>query len=123
MEKLRKVSRWILLLLLISIGLLYLNSTFYSLWAAGGPPTEVPQAWINRAIVHFGLSIFFILTGVMCFVALKKGFKLKKSKYFLFWVLAVSVALGYPQVREFLKVDSCLDSGGSWDERKFECIK
>jgi len=26
-----------------------------------------------------------------------------------------------PQIREFLLIDACLDSGGRWAEREFQC--
>lgn len=121
MELLKNIIRWVLLLGLIAMGLLYLNSTAYSLWAAGGPPTEVPHAWLNRALVHFGFSVAFIFTGIMCFKALKNGFYLKKSKLLKYWLITLLIVLGYPQLREFYLVDKCLDSGGAWSKRHFEC--
>jgi hypothetical protein len=121
MELLRNITRWVLLLSLIGIGLLYLNSTAYSLWAAGGPPTETSKAWLNRALVHFGFSVAFIFTGIMCFSGLQKGFNFKGSKLFRIWLITLVIVLGYPQLREFYLVDSCLDSGGAWSKRHFEC--
>ena len=108
---------------LIGLSLLYLNSTAYSLWAAGGPPTEVPNAWLHRALVNFGYSISLFAGAILAFKVLKTGFSINKSKSVYIWLLIIASALVYPQAKEYLLIDSCLDSGGKWSEQYFECQK
>jgi hypothetical protein len=117
----KKITRWIALIGFIGFGLLYLNSTVYSLWAAGGPPTEVPKAWEHRALVHFGFSVALFATAVFTFKVLKPGFSFKGTKIFYVWVTIIAVAIGYPPIKEVFLVDACLDSGGKWSEKHFDC--
>lgn len=121
MDLLRNILRWILLLGLTAFGMLYLNSTVYSLWAAGGPPTEVPNAWLHRSLVHFGFSVALITTGIFFFRALRKGYIYKGSKAWGIWIVIITISLGGPPLREFVQIDSCLDSGGKWSKKHHEC--
>ena len=118
----RNIIRWILLIVCVALGLLYLNSAAFSTWAAGGPPTEVPGAWINRAHIHLSFSISIIMTGILLFLSIKEDFKYKKSKYLKVWLIIVPIVLSYPKLIEFYLVDSCLDSGGSWSKKEFKCL-
>jgi hypothetical protein len=119
----RNLLRWLLLIGLAICGLLYLNSTFYSAWVAGGPPNDYPHAWAQRALIHFGFSISLMASGVMAFIAFKADFKWKVSKYKYLWILILLLGLGYPKAREWVLVDKCLDSGGAWSSQHFECKK
>ncbi len=121
MDTAKNITRWIALLGLIGFGLLYLNSTVFSLWAAGGPPTEVPNAWLHRALVHFGISVALFATGVFLFKLLKPGFSSKGKKIVYVWFVIMAIAIGYPPTKEFILVDACLDSGGKWSEKHFDC--
>ncbi len=121
MKAFREISRWVLLLGFAAMGLLYLNSTMASLWAAGGPPTAVPNAWLHRALVHFGFSVSLLATGVCIFRTLKSGYIFKGSKTWKVWLLTVVVALGWPPFNKFLEIDSCLDLGGRWIYTHHEC--
>ncbi len=117
----RNVIRWVLLLGLIALGLLYLNSAAFSAWVAGGPSNDYPHAWAQRALVHFGISISLIASGVMAFIAIKSEFKWKVSKFKYVWLLILLLALGYPKVREWMLIDKCRDSGGVWNSQYFDC--
>jgi hypothetical protein len=119
----RNIIRWLLPLGLIALGLLYLNSTFFSAWVAGGPPNDYPHAWAQRALIHFGFSISLVASGLMAFVSLRTDFKWKVSKYKYLWLLILLIGLGYPKVREWVLIDKCLDSGGAWSYQYFECRK
>lgn len=119
----RNLIRWILLILCIVLGLLYLNSAAFSLWAAGGPPTKVPDAWLNRSLINFSYSLSFILVGVLLFTSIKESFNYKKSKYLIACLIIVPITLGYPKLRELTLIDSCTDAGGSWSKKEFKCIK
>jgi len=115
------IAKWILLLGFIGGALLYANSSFYSAWVSGGPPNDYPHAWAQRAIIHFGYAIALFSTGIMAFVALGRNFKFKASKLKYVWIIVLLLSLGYPECREFVLIDKCLDSGGAWDESHFEC--
>jgi hypothetical protein len=119
----RQIIRWFLTLGFIALGLIYLNSTIFSTWAAGGPPTKHPHAWAQRALVHFGFCVSFIATGVMAFIGLRRDFNWRKSKYKYIWLILLLLSLGYPKAREWLLIDKCLDSGGAWSSEYFECKK
>jgi len=121
MDTAKNIARWIALIGLIGLGLLYLNSTAFSLWAAGGPPTEVPKAWLHRALVQFGFSIASFATAIFVFKVLKPGFSFKGKKILYVWLIIVAVSISYPPIKEFILVDTCLDSGGKWSEKHFEC--
>jgi hypothetical protein len=121
MDTAKNILRWIALLGLIGLGLLYLNSTMFSLWAAGGPPTEVPNAWLYRALVHFGFSVALFATAIFIFKVLKPGFSFKDKKIQYIWLVVIAVTIGYPPIKKFILIDSCLDSGGKWSPDHFEC--
>jgi len=123
MDKTKNIARWVSLIGLIGFALLYLNSTVFSLWAAGGPPTDVPKAWSHRALVQFGFSVALFATAITMFKVLKPGFLLKGRKILYVWLVIVAFAIGYPLAKEFFLVDVCLDSGGKWSEYYFDCQK
>ena len=118
---LRRIVRWGILIILIILGLIYLNSSVFSIWAANGPPCEIPKTYMNRALIHFCYSVSSTFTGIIIFVALKAGLKINKSILFKVWLITIITLIAYPQVREFYLVDSCHDSGGSWNKKYFEC--
>ena len=102
--------------------LLYLNGAFSSWWLSWGPPSEVPKIWAHFALVRLGIALAIGITSIMLFVALGKNFQFRKSKLKFAWLCIVALGLGYPQASEFIRIDSCLDSGGSWKDSHFECI-
>jgi len=79
--------------------------------------------WAQRALVHFGFSIFFLFSAPMAFIALKNGFSFQKSKYKYIWLAVAALSLAYPQAKEYLLIESCIDSGGQWGTLHFECKK
>lgn len=117
----REVLRWVLLLGFVAMGLLYLNSTMVSLWAAGGPSTETPNAWLHRALLHFGFSVSSLTTGYSIFRVLNDRYIFNGSKTWKVWLLIVVVALGSPPFKKFLEIDSCVDLGGRWIHTHHEC--
>lgn len=119
MDVAKNVLLRVALIVLIAWSLRYLHSTVFSLWAASGPPTEVPQAWLHRALVHFGYSVALSAAAVFVFQFLKPRSKRKRSHYVCFAI--VVLAVGYPLVKEFFLSDACLDSGGRWSQRHFNC--
>lgn len=121
METSRTVLRWVCLLGFVALGFIYLNSTLFSLWAAGGPPTEAPNAWFHRALVHFGFAITSFVSGFFIFRVIKVGYVYRGSRAWRVWLLIVVVALGWPPLKKFLEIDSCLDLGGRWTQTLHEC--
>lgn len=121
MDTAKNIARWIALIGLIGFALLYLNNIAYSLWAAGGPPTEVPKAWLHRVLVHFGFAVALFATAIFVFKVLKPGYSFKGKKILYIWFVIVAVAIGYPSIKEFFSIDTCLDSGGKWSEKHFDC--
>jgi len=120
---LKAVARWVLSVGLICLSLLYLNSAAFNSWASWGPPTKYPRAYAQIALIHLGYSIALFATGIMVFIALKKDFSWRRSKYKYIWLILLILCLGYPKAREFELIDKCLDSGGSWNNEYFECRK
>ncbi len=86
-----------------------------------GPPNERPQYYLHAAIYKLGVSAAFFCSAPMLFMGLKNGFSLARSRYKFFWITLVIVALGYPHLREWFLIYTCLDSGGAWDAFHFEC--
>ena len=115
------VFRWLFLILFTVAGLLYLNSAAYSSWVSWGPPNEYPKSWEHNSIVLLGYSIVLISTGVVVFKSLREGNKFKITKYIIFWLALIIISIAYPEAREFLLIDKCLDSGGVWSVEYFDC--
>ena len=117
----KQIFRWVLFLGCVAMGFLYLNGAAGSWWVSWGPPTDYPKAWEQQAVTRFCISIVFLFTAPMVFMVLKQGFNFKRSVYKYVWLFVVVVSASYPQLREFMKIDACLDSGGTWNEKYFEC--
>lgn len=64
-----RMLRWVAVLALAALGLLYLNSAAHSWWSSWGPPTPDPQAWLTRAGRHLAIGIGCLLLSVLVFVA------------------------------------------------------
>ena len=124
MDALIKIIRWALLVFFVALGLLYLNGAASAWWASWGPPTKYPESWQQAAFVRLGFAISAFCIGVIIFMALKKGFSFKSSQYkFYSLIAAVILSLSYPQTREWFLIDTCLDSGGTWQNNEFRCKK
>lgn len=117
----REIFRWLLFAVLLLLGLVYLNSAFYSAWVSSGPPNDYPQAWAHRAVVHLGYSGALLATAIMVPFFLKTGFAWKKSKLKYLWIVILLYCFLAPVTRKWLLVDKCLDSGGQWDDVHFTC--
>lgn len=117
----RNILRWLILLIFICTGLLYLNSAAFKAWVSGGPPTDYPKLWLHGSLVHFGYSLSLFTTGIMFFISLKAGFVWSKSKFKYVWLMLLLLCLGYPKIKKWILIDKCLDSGGSWNSEYFEC--
>lgn len=121
MKKTKIIGRWLALITCIVFGLLYLNGAASSWWLSWGPPTDYPKVWEHRSIVRLGYSLSLLFTGIMLFIALKENYNFRQSLFKYIWLVVVLVSLFFPSVREFMLIDSCLDSGNKWSEIHFEC--
>ena len=117
MGSFRQATRWIVLIGGVLLGLLYLNGAAGSWWVSWGPPNEYPKAWEQQAIVQFGLAVVCFVTGPTLFVFLKD----KRSKLVYVWLIVVLLCLGYPEAREWMDIDKCLNAGGAWRNSHFDC--
>lgn len=105
-------------IILILCGLLLLNHSFYSFWLADGPPTEYPHSWYHQGIISGNRAISLILFGILVQFSWSN---LKISWLFWLSILLILLGLVYPFIREQVLIDSCLDSGGSWQKIYFSC--
>ena len=121
MKNTKNLLRWLALIIFIVFGLLYLNGAASSWWLSWGPPNDYPKAWEQESLRRLGFSLTCLFTGPMLFIAFKENFNFKASKYKYIWLLVVILSLTFPHIREFVLTDSCLDSGGEWSEKYFEC--
>jgi hypothetical protein len=120
-DKEKNLVRWLLLIVCVIFGMLYLNGAFASWWASWGPLTDYPSAWVQQAIKRLCVAIAFLFTGPMIFLLLKNGYKFKNSFYKYVWLFVIILSITYPYIREFFLIDKCLDSGGAWNEEYFVC--
>lgn len=115
------IIRWILLVTMIFFALFHLNGSFFSYWAAGGPPTDFPNVWRHQGLVRFGYSIASFCVGMIFFKTFKKGFSFRKNKMIFVWFTIFIMSLSWPPIKQFIDIDSCLDNGGQWSEEYYEC--
>jgi hypothetical protein len=117
----RNTARWTILLVALLVAAIYLNSALFSVWVAGGPPTPYPEAWAHRALVHACTAGALVLAGIAAFRGI--GAFPRIGSIPLLLGLAALAVLAFPRFREFLLIDSCLDSGGRWEEAAFQCVR
>jgi len=110
---------WAVLLSAIIVALLYLNSAAASAWAGSGPPTTVPEAWMQRAFAHLCYATGAQLIGFGAFRVIRRlpGFDRMGLVLALFAIIAVAV----PRIRGIILVRRCVDAGGRWDGAAFRC--
>ena len=122
MEIFRSTIRWLLLFGCITVGLFFLNSAAFASWLSWGPPNKYPLSWEQASIVRLGFALAALSVGSIFFIVLSKGFSFKAHNYKLyFFIVVLTLSIGYPKARELFLVDGCLDSGGSWQSDYFQC--
>ena len=117
----RLIIRWGGLVGAIIMAALYLNSSVYSAWVSGGPPSGYPEAWAHRALMDLCFSGAFLLAGVAIF-RIAGSFPGVGGISIALAVAALLLASA-PYVRAFLDSDSCLDNGGRWNYEEYRCEK
>lgn len=114
----KKVLKVIVCIILILASLYWLNGTVFAFWAAGGPPTDRPEYFVQMGITRFCVSC---IIGVLAFLVTREFKDLFKSKLNISLMLLCLVLAVYPAVRKYVVIDACLDNGGAWDNAKFTC--
>ena len=113
--------RWVTLLGLTAVALLYLNGAFYAAWLSGGPPTPNPTGWKLRAIGQLCFSAAAFLAAFGCFFSLAKLPSLSRTGTLLLLVAACSAVA--PYIGRSVIAQSCADRGGHWSNLTLECEK
>ena len=114
-----RAVRWTALFAGVTLALVYLNSAAYSAWAGGGPPTSIREAWMHRAFSHLCYAGAAVVSGLTLFRVIRRPLRLDRAALAL--VVLTTVLLAAPDVRRFLLMGHCLDSGGHWDAAAFRC--
>lgn len=113
-----RTVRLVLGVAFVCVGLWILNYSYYSFLIAGGPPTNYPEIWYQEGIIS-GWRALAVLT--LAVLVQFRCSTLRRSRVSWGLVFAIVMGLSYPHVREYLLIDSCLDSGGAWNEKHFRC--
>lgn len=121
MKKIRPAIKWGVLIGLILLGLMYLKDAFIFTLLSSATTCADPLVWRHRSIVYLGYGLACISTSIMLFVILKDEVSFKNYKIILVWLAFLLACLIYPEFKEWLEIDRCLDSGGKWSAEYFEC--
>lgn len=113
------VIRWGSLGCGLIIAALYLNSSFYSAWVSGGPPNDYPEAWAHRGLMHLCFSGACVLGAIVLFRVIGSYPRIGGVTVTL--VVVGLLLSSIPYIRAFLDSDSCLDSGGRWNDAEYRC--
>ena len=66
-----RMLRWVAVLGLVVLGLVYLNRAAYSWWLSWGPPVSDSHAWLTRAYRHLAIGVSCLLLPVLVLIALR----------------------------------------------------
>lgn len=114
-----QVIRWLLLLVAFSVALLYLNGALFSFWAAGGPPTPYPEAYLQQGLRRTSYAFAIALCGFAAFRQLSRLSRIDRLA--LCCVGLATVVFCIPIARAYFATDACLDSGGRWNQLVYRC--
>lgn len=115
----QRLAAWMLCLVLLCVGALFLNGAFFSAWMANGPPNEHPLGWERRALAPlcFAAVGFVLSAGIFKVVSVFPT--LTRSTLVVVLVgLALAAA---PYIGFFILQDRCQDDGGAWSRDHLEC--
>jgi hypothetical protein len=117
MTNIKSIARWVALLVMIVLGIFYLNGALFRVWIADGPPNSNPEGWLFSAFNYFCAAAAFIVGGVGVFLLIGRLPSLHKGPVVL---LVIAAAFGItPFVREFVAIDRCLDASGQGLNRSY----
>jgi hypothetical protein len=115
------IVRWVVGIGAIYIGLIYLNSFAANIWAAGGPPTDIPQYFLWRAWVALGASVAAFSVSAASFMAIRSAPTRRQLRNATILGLVALVAFGTPYIVRLIMQDDCLDEGGRWSVESQAC--
>jgi peptidoglycan/LPS O-acetylase OafA/YrhL len=115
----RKLLRWVLPALAVIAGCFFLTDAFFSAWNAGGLPGEHKVGRERRSLGSLSLSLACFALVAFLFRAVMR---LPRPGLLAWLLAAIAVVLALaPFVAREVIVDSCLDSGGRWNQVTVEC--
>ncbi len=95
----------------------------FAAWVSGGPPNKYPEAWAYMSLKSLCFGISTILLGIIAFLLIGREITKRKKIVSALLILIACVSLSYPFAFKQIKIDSCLDSGGKWNEEETKCLK
>ena len=120
-ESLRSVVKWLAFIVLVVVGLLYLNGAFFAAWMAGGPPTDYPLGWERRSLAQLSFSVAAFVGSAAVFRLIGRLPNKDIPAYALLVLTVVLVAA--PYIGRFILASSCTSNGGRWSNLTIECAK
>ena len=96
-----------------------LERSIYFGRAASGSQTAYPAWWQFQSDAYLTYSIASLIFGLCAIIAIPKWPKVGRLPMLLF-VITIGIT-AIPYMKEFVKIDSCLDGGGRWNENWQEC--
>ena len=109
----KSILSWFALSCCLLLSAWYVKSI---IWVSSQPVAI--SNWHNFKFVAYAFAL--LIGGIALFRGIRSLPKFGRVRVWLL-ILSVLIALG-PSVWEFLKVDSCLDRGGSWNYVEFKCV-
>ena len=110
------IARWVIAIGAVVCALLYLNHALFSAWQTVAPPGyKHPEAWAYQAYKSLGYSVAFLAAAILVMINLRPGWPYWKNRWTALAFIVAILGLALPRAQHFLKVDACLDQGGSWD--------
>lgn len=77
-------------------------------------PDENVVGWKERALRHLLWAIAFLVLAI----SLKRN---SSASLIVILLASAIISFAYPEARELLYIDKCLDSGGRWNYDKYLC--
>ena len=110
------IARWSIAIAAIVCGLISLNHAIFATWATIAPPGgEFNEVRIYQAYRLLGYSVAFLAAAVLVMINFRRGLPHLRNKWTAFLLIVAALGLVSPRMQHFLKVDGCLDQGGSWN--------
>lgn len=109
------VARWIVVLALLAMAYFYFD---YALISASQTAAlsgyEQSEVWSYAAFESFGRGTALVFAAILAGFNIRSGWPRLRSRWNLFLVGALLIALFVPPAWRLMEIDSCLDSGAAW---------
>jgi len=110
----KAILSWIALVVCLLLAAWYIKSLA---WISSQPVAI--SSWHQFKFTSYAIAL--LVGGIVLFGGIRALPEFGKMRIWLL-IMSILIILG-PHAWEFLKVDSCLDRGGSWDYIEFRCEK